>query len=312
MDIKELRYFRTIAEFGTLSKAAVQLRVTQAALSRHVANLEHELRVQLLRRSTRGVTLTDDGQALLRRTLKLEQDVQEMRREISGFAKEVTGSLNIAVQAPISILMLPDVVKSYRATYPGVSLHIRQESSFEMIDGLLNRRIDVAVFDVPPHPHTDLRAFPLWTEALSLVGPRRAAKTAAFRSGNISVAELASYPLLLPGRHASIRRIVDDAFERENLKCEPTMEVGGSQVTLELVRAGLGFTLMPSCIFYPLVSIGELAVVDVSPTIRRTISAVTRPSLASERTVAPLLQLIKAAAPKLVNSKRLGPAQLCD
>ena len=96
MDLRELRYFRAIAECGTFSRAAAQLNVAQPALSRQVKKLEHELGVELLRRTSRGVVPTEAGQALLQRTTMLEQEVDAARRYVSSMADKVTGALSVA------------------------------------------------------------------------------------------------------------------------------------------------------------------------------------------------------------------------
>jgi DNA-binding transcriptional LysR family regulator len=77
VDLKGLRYFRAIAERGTFSKAAAHLRVAQPALSRQIQKLEHDLGVQLLQRTARGVMPTEAGRLLLDRTRQLEQGLEE-------------------------------------------------------------------------------------------------------------------------------------------------------------------------------------------------------------------------------------------
>jgi DNA-binding transcriptional LysR family regulator len=83
VDLKDLKYFRAIAECGTFSKAAAHLRVAQPALSRKIQKLENDLGVQLLQRTARGVTATEAGRVLLGRTQELEQALEDIRREVT-------------------------------------------------------------------------------------------------------------------------------------------------------------------------------------------------------------------------------------
>ena len=92
MDLKDLKYFRTIAECGSISKAAAHLRVAQPAVSRKILKLEHDLGVQLLRRTSRGVTPTEAGQVLLQRSIDLERSIDETRREVARYAERPTGA----------------------------------------------------------------------------------------------------------------------------------------------------------------------------------------------------------------------------
>ena len=310
MELKELRYFRAIAELGTFAKAAAHLRVAQPALSRQIQKLEHDLGVELLLRTSRGVTPTQAGQTLLERTLHLEHEMKEMRREVSGFAKVVTGALRVAVQQPHSILMIPEIVRSYRRQHPEVSLHIIDSYSGDITDGLLSERIDLAIVERPSHEHVDLAITPLWIDNLRLVGPLAAKSSAAFQRGFVSITEVAGLPMIMPCQHHSLRRLVDAAFVRQHLRFEPIFEADGSSMILEMVKAGLGYALMPSCVLQPLVLNGEIAATEVRPAIRRTTSIVTRTSLITDRAVLPFVELVKAAAPELARSERYGPAAL--
>ena len=126
MELKELRYFRKVAEFGTLSKAATYLHIAQPALSRHMQKLEHEFGVELLKRTSRGVMATRAGQVLLERTLHLREEMEEIHREVSRFAKQPRGVLRVALGYPLAVLMVPRLVKAYKARCPEVALHFVQ------------------------------------------------------------------------------------------------------------------------------------------------------------------------------------------
>jgi DNA-binding transcriptional LysR family regulator len=308
MDLRELRYFRAVAEFGTLSKAAVHLRVAQPALSRHMTNLERELGVSLLNRTTKGVTLTEAGRILLERSKKLSEDLEDARREVSGMADHITGNLRVLIQAPLSTLLARTVLKPYHLKYPDVALQVRESGSDEMTDGLLQRKVDVAIYDAPEHPHADLRSFPLWTEAIRLVAPLPAANMPAFKAGHATIRELAKLPIIIPGRHSSVRRLVDEAFNREGLRLVPAIEAGSERLLIELVKAGLGYAPMPIQRFGAPLPEENIRIIDVRPAILRTMRVVTRSTLVTARTVAPFLSLVRASAQRLVADKRSGLA----
>jgi DNA-binding transcriptional LysR family regulator len=103
---------------------------------------------------------------------------------------------------------------------------------------------------------------------------------------------------------------VDAAFTRQHLKFQPAFEVDGPRVILEMVTAGLGYALMPTCAFYSYQVRGEVVAIPVRPSIRRTVSIITRTALLGERAVTPLLELIIAAAPHIIGSKQFAGATL--
>lgn len=310
MDLKDLRYFRMIAQCGSFSKAAAHLRVAQPALSRKIQKLEHGLGVKLLRRAARGITPTDAGQILLQRTIKFEHEIDEMRREIARFAENAIGVLRVAIQSPLSLVIVPDLVRAYQISHPGVTLELTEGFSGDLIDGLLQEQIDLAIVDAPSHPHADLNCAPLWVETLRLVGPAGGLIAERYAKEPVPVPELSKLPIIMPCQKHAVRRLVDAAFERHHLRFQPAIEANGSLMILQLVKAGFGYTVLSSNGVYPWVASGELETARVHPSIRRTMSIVTRTAVLNEPMVASFRSLVKAIAPGVAGKKRFGPAAL--
>jgi DNA-binding transcriptional LysR family regulator len=310
MDLKELRYFRAIAELGSFSKAAAFLNVAQPALSRQIQKLEHDLGVTLLLRTARGVTATTAGKALLSHTVGLENEMANVRRDVSRFAEHAFGFLNIAAGAPHSTLLMPGVIKRYKEAYPDVSIHIIDGYSGDLTESLLGRKLELAVVDAPTHPHADLHVYPLWMEPLHLVGPASQRDSEIFSRAVVDLQTVANLPLIASDSRHAIRRTIEAAFSRKGLKLRPTLEVDGYHLILEMVKAGLGYALLPQCTFYDRLKDGQLVHVEVRPTIRRIISIVTRAELLRDRIVMPLIELIKKEAPLIAATERYGPAAL--
>lgn len=307
MDLRELRYFRAIAECGTFSRAAARLNVAQPALSRQVKKLEHELGVELLRRNTRGVVPTEAGRALLQRTASLEQDLGATRRYVSAMAARMTGTLSVAVQSPVSLFLLPQLVKEYRSRYPGVTLHLREGYSGDIMEAMIAGQVDIAIVDKPSHPHVDLVARPLWIETFSLVGPPGAPATSREPGAVASFADLAQLAIIVPSRRHVVRRLLDAAFERRSLKFQPLFEADGALMIFEMVKEGLGYTVMPNCTCHPFVTKGELSSIPIRPAIRRPISIVTRAALDEDRVVTAFRAMVSTTAPTAATAQRFGP-----
>jgi len=310
VDLKELRYFRAVAQFGTLSKAAAHLRIAQPALSRQMIKLEHSLGVKLLQRNARGVTLTRAGLALLDGAERVEQSIDDLRRQVTGFAQDISGLLRIGAQYPVSTMLLPNLLKEYRAKFPSVVLHPAEGYSGQMLDALLSERLDIAIVDPPSHPHAELLAIPLWTSPMRLVLPASAASDPEFQADFITIEALSRLPIIMPSRPHSLRAVVDQAFARRRLRFEPAMEAEGSLMIFEMVKAGLGYAIFPRAGYYPLEQAGELASREIRPTIRRTIGIVTRNALRGDPAVAEFISMAKEGARRLARTERFGPAAL--
>lgn len=310
MDLKELRYFRAIAELGSFSKAAAFLNVAQPALSRQIQKLEHDLGVTLLLRTARGVTATTAGMALLSHTVDLEHEMANVRRDVSRFAEHPFGALNIAAGAPHSTLMMPNVIKRYRDAYPDVAIHIIDGFSGDLTESLLGRRLDLAVVDAPTHPHADLHVYPLWMEPIHLVGSASERDAEIFARPFIDLQAVVGLPLITSDVRQPIRRTIEAGFSRKGLKLRPVLEVDGYHLILEMVKAGLGYAMLPKCTFHDRIQSGELVHVEIRPAVRRIISIVTRAELLKDRIVMPLIDLIKNEAPRIAATERYGPAAL--
>lgn len=305
MDLKELRYFRAIVEFGTISKAAAHLRVAQPALSRQMHKLEHDLGTELLRRSSRGVEPTPAGEALLRRTIFIENEMEDTRREVSAFAKSEAGSLKIAVTWPMSISMAPAIAEDFSRRYPNVHLHILDGYSGNIADSLLERQLDAAVSIPPSHGHADISCIPLWTTELRLVCPAGAATGEA-----ATLDEIEALPMIAPSAGSGLRHVIDRAFARHHKRFQPAIEADGPQLNFALVERGLGFTLFPHDSFVEMESAGRLTSRPVTPAIRLTIAVLTRASLVEDRPVDHFIALAKEIAVDVVRASPFSSTSL--
>jgi LysR family transcriptional regulator, nitrogen assimilation regulatory protein len=310
MELRELRYFRTVVESGSFSKAAVKLMVAQPSLSRQIRALEEKLGMPLLRRNARGVSPTEAGKVLLERTLRLEEDIDGIQRTFATMAKRVTGILRVAVQAPVSSVLLPELVRSYRARYPDVRLELVEGFSGDVIEKLLAGLIDVAIVDIPVTPFAELNVTPIWVETFSLFGWIDAPAVQPDRTMPVTLADVAKLPLIAPSSRHAARHLLEEAFERRSLKFRPVLEANGVLMIFELVRAGLGYTVMPASAFRPYNAHSELRSAEIEPVIRRTISITVRASVAEDRAVSSFREMALELLPELTKTTRFGPVAI--
>lgn len=132
--ISELEIFVKVAETGSLSKAAESLGVTPSAVSRSVAKLEATLGIQLFRRTTRHVTLTDAGTLFFGRTRAILDDLGSAVDDMHAFRTVPQGMLRIACSVAFGCTQLMRLIGRYRSQYPTVDVHI----------SLTDRRVNLA------------------------------------------------------------------------------------------------------------------------------------------------------------------------
>jgi DNA-binding transcriptional LysR family regulator len=122
VELRHLRYFLSVCRSGSFTKAAAQLRIAQPALSRQIQDLEDEIGVDLFRRSTRGVTLTPEGELFQREADRLLQDAGESVGKVRALARGEFGELHVGYSpSPTTEILSPTLVE-FRKTSPRVKV----------------------------------------------------------------------------------------------------------------------------------------------------------------------------------------------
>lgn len=150
MDIKQLIYFKTIVEEGTISKAADVLHMAQPPLSMQLKQLEEELGTQLLKRGHRKVELTLDGKLLYKRSLQMIDLHELIYHEIKDTQKEV---LRIGITSSNTAFITQEKIKHYLQQHQNLSFRIHEGTTYEMIDLLLAHSIDIGIVRTPLMKH---------------------------------------------------------------------------------------------------------------------------------------------------------------
>lgn len=145
MELRHLRYFLAVAEALNFTKAAAKLRVAQPALSRRVQDLEDEIGVDLLKRSPRGVALTAEGKLFLEKTRHLLKLADESVEQVRALARGEHGELHVGYAPTPTVEILPPALAAYQKAFPRVRILLHDLSEQELIDGLQNGRLELAM-----------------------------------------------------------------------------------------------------------------------------------------------------------------------
>src|SRR3954464_6000673 len=149
MELRHLRYFLAVGEALTFTKAAAQLRIAQPALSRQVQDLEDEIGVDLMKRSPRGVTLTAEGKLFLDEVRELLKRVDESVEKVRALARGEYGELHVGYAPSPTVEILPPALAAFQKSVPRVKVLLHDLSSDELIAGLENATLELAVMIQP-------------------------------------------------------------------------------------------------------------------------------------------------------------------
>ena len=196
MDIRQLRYFLTIAQEGQITRAAKQLNMEQPPLSRQLKLMEEELGVLLFERSGKQLQLTHAGELLQNRAASLLNQFNETLTEVKEIHAGIRGMLSIgAVVSCISLL--PQRIQIFRQQYPEVTFKIREGDHSLLADQLDKRNIELAVTRIPFESSFGPERYavqPLPSDPFVAVLPGSWESVSSH--SEISMRELAEYPFL--------------------------------------------------------------------------------------------------------------------
>ena len=243
MDLKQLEYFRHVAELGSFTRAAAFLSVVQPALSRQVRQLEVELGQNLFDRNGRGVVLTDAGTRLLEHTRGILMQVGRARQELEDQRNGESGHFVLGLPPSLGRSVTVPLVKAFGRLLPNASLATVEGLSAYMLEWLSVGRVDCAlVYNAPASPSVELQ--PLLDEQLYLIAPLADQSRRKARK-SITLAELADYPLIIPSRPHSIRMSVENALAGVDVKIKVAHEIECIPAVIDLVRQRHGYGVLP-------------------------------------------------------------------
>jgi LysR family transcriptional regulator, nitrogen assimilation regulatory protein len=261
LETRALRYFQTVAEFGSYSRGAEFLRISQPAVSRQIRKLEEELGHALFKRHGHGVSLTDAGRILLERSQAALRQLEQTKAEIEGGSTGPSGAISFAVPPAAGYFLAPALVARFGAEFPNVFLKVVGGFSGYIHEWLVRGQVDLAcVHD--PLPQRGFEVMPLIREQVYLVGK---AGGAVFRRGSVGIGDLAELPLVLPSRPNASRRLLDAWVARKGISLTVKLEVDDHSVIRGLVRQGIGVTLLTQGAFDADLRHGEVEAVPFRP-----------------------------------------------
>jgi DNA-binding transcriptional LysR family regulator len=256
MDTTGLRVFEAVARTGGMNRAAAELHTVQSNVTARIRGLEDELGCPLFARHSRGVALTPAGQRLLpyaRRVAWLLADAVRAVRD-DGTPR---GPLTIGSLETTAALHLSPVFASYAAAYPEVDLAIRAGTTAELIEAVLDRRLEGA-FVCGPVAHPSLIEQVMYEEELAIVAAPGLASVEAATQGGI-----ARIVVLRAG--CSYRQRLEMVLAKRGIAVPRLMEFGTLEAIFGCVAAGLGITLLPRALIGPVWRSGRVSLHRLPP-----------------------------------------------
>ncbi|MET4802193.1 LysR family transcriptional regulator [Bradyrhizobium sp. LB11.1] len=244
MDLRQLRYFVTLANERNFSRAADRLHIAQPPLSRQIQQLEGEVGAELIDRSSRPLRLTEPGRLFYEQAVQVLSRVEEMRSMMKRALKIEKRQFVIGFVGSVLYGHLPELVREFRRAAPDVQIHLIELVSLEQIGALKEGRIDVGFgrvrFDDDEVRRIVLREEPLMA-ALPVDHPLER------QSGPVSLMQLADERLILYPRapRPGYADQVIALFHDRGLEPRIAHEARELQIAVGLVAAEEGVCIVP-------------------------------------------------------------------
>ena len=247
MDLRHTRTFVTVAELGTVSKAALRLRIAQPALSRQISDLEQELGLKLFDRVGGRLLLTGEGEQLLGHCRGLLNYASAVGEQAQLLRRGDTGVLKVAASSQNLESVIANFLHRYAQRYPNVQVRLFDAIGPELLAMLERGEIHVGQSSLHAIEPDDRRfgSLPLApVDILAACHPR----LTLGKGRTIEVGRLAPYPLILQDPGFVVRRVFDAACRLAGLKPNILLESRSPHTLLAMAEAGHGVAIIPSAL----------------------------------------------------------------
>ena len=241
VEVRQLRSFVEIAHEGHVTRAAHRLLVAQPALSQQLRRLEKDVGAELFTRTARGVRLTQAGELLLPRAIRVLTELEDAQAELAALRGLTRGRLVLGATQWPGPVDLPALLASFHRAHPEVELFVR-ETNEPLPALLLTDEIDLAVAALPPDVDARVESTVLADEELVVV---LAPGHHLLERSELQLRDLDDERMITFRSGSALAVLVEAAFARAGARPVSAVQSSDPRTIVELVGAGLGFAVLP-------------------------------------------------------------------
>lgn len=264
-DLQLYNVFYTVASLENISKAADALYISQPAVSKSIKKLEDILGMQLFYRSSRGVTLTEEGKIFLEHIKKAMEEITLGEETLLKLKNRELGSVKIGVSSTICKYFLIPHLKSFIGDYPNIKVMINNQTTMDTLKLVNEGKVDFGIvshnFDYSGYNFIELQDI-----SDVFVTSNNYLKNINIESPN-DIFTKASFMLLEPGNIT--RDYIDKYFSLNDITIKPELEISNMEFLIEFAKIGMGVTVVVKNFIKDELESGELVEIAVEPKIKK-------------------------------------------
>ncbi|WP_139536760.1 LysR family transcriptional regulator [Klebsiella spallanzanii] len=288
LNLGNLATFRLVVQRGSFSAAADVLGLSQPAVSLQVRQLEQFLQTRLLERTGRGIKATAAGIALLAHSEQIEQAVSAAVQSVSEFNREVSGSITLGTGATACIHLLPSLLLTLRERHPLLTVGVTTGNTLDIVRAVEENRLDLGLVTLPATGR-NLAVTPVMDEEFVCIF----ARNQEVLPPAVTPEVLQTLPLIAFESGSGTRDLIDGWFLADGRAIAPVMQLGSIEAIKRMVRAGLGFSIVPRmAVEHPHDRTG-LNIQSLTPLLHRQLGIIMRQDKIISKGIAEILRLLQ-------------------
>ena len=291
--LRHLRTFVVVARHGSFNNAAKELSRTQPAVTLAIKQLEEFIGLKLLDRSTRKVSPTAGGEHFLPVAQRLIRDFDTVIRDLSATAERRIGHVSMAVLPSIATQLLLTIIKKFSSRYPGISVHLSDDSERVVQQRLIRNEVDIGIGVLWQASH-ELEFTPLLEDKYELICHKD--HPLARESRPVTWQSLAGENILDWGVHQGKK--LQEIAGRPKLECHTMITL------LAMLKANLGIAVLPSLVI-PRNDTNFVSRILIEPEETREICLITRKDWTMSPASEAMIEILLANIPRLIDEMKL-------
>lgn len=279
MELRHLRLITEVSKSGSLTKASENLYLSQSALSHQLKEVEKFFKAQLFIRQNRQMVLTKEGRIVLLASQRILGEIESTAKYIKQMAETDSGEIRISTECYTSYPWLSNFLKEYHPLYPKVEIKINSDATNYALSNLLENNIDIGVFN--NNNNRKVEYTPLFSDELYIVvnpSHRWASRTW------MDIKDIIDEPYIMytiPSEESTIYKLL---FAKKAPKKLYKMMI--TEAIIEMVKGGLGFTVLPNWVVNSYIKANELKAIRIS---RKGIKRTWYAGVLKNRTIPPYM-----------------------
>ncbi|WP_434670029.1 LysR family transcriptional regulator [Klebsiella sp. B345] len=288
LNLGYLATFRLVVQRGSFSAAADVLGLSQPAVSLQVRQLEQFLQTRLVERTGRGIKATSAGEALLGHSEHIDRAVSAALQSVNECNHEIGGSITLGTGATACIHLLPPLLQQLRLAHPLLTVGVTTGNTVDIVRAVEENRLDLGLVTLPASGRS-LAVTSLLDEEFVFIFARDGDELPSL----LTPEQLQALPLIAFEAGSGTRELIDGWFRAAGLLVAPVMQLGSIEAIKRMVRAGLGYSIVPRMAVEQPEDRHGLSVQSLTPSLHRQLGVVMRQDKILSKGIGEILRLLR-------------------